>query len=276
VVAVDPEAREKRRKAMRNVTSKGRTGETARRVMAMLLAALALGISSGAYAEESKGPSLSADITPASKYVWRGLILTDDPVLQPSVTLSHKNLSLNIWANTDLTDINGTSGEINELDYTIDYSSSVDKVNFSVGLIQYTFPHTDFEPTTEIYGSAGLSVLLSPTVSVYYDSDEVGGLYGTFGVSQSFPLGEIIKKISPSLDLSGSIAYATSDWNEGYYGVKSSGLVDLLLTASLSVPIDEYLSLAPFVSFSQVIDSDLKKAVADDNATFFGARKKGP
>lgn len=256
---------------MRNVTSKGRTGETARRVMAMLLAALALGISSGAYAEESKGPSLSADITPASKYVWRGLILTDDPVLQPSVTLSHKNLSLNIWANTDLTDINGTSGEINELDYTIDYSSSVDKVNFSVGLIQYTFPRTDFEPTTEIYGSAGLSVLLSPTVSVYYDSDEVGGLYGTFGVSQSFPLGEIIKKISPSLDLSGSIAYATSDWNEGYYGVKSSGLVDLLLTASLSVPIDEYLSLAPFVSFSQVIDSDLKKAVADDNATFFGA-----
>lgn len=47
--------------------------------------------------------------------------------------------------------------------------------------------------------------------------------------------------------------------------------MDLLLTASLSVPIDEYLSLAPFVSFSQVIDSDLKKAVADDNATFFGA-----
>jgi hypothetical protein len=239
--------------------------------MAILLAMLALGISSGASAEKTKGPSLSGDITPASKYVWRGLILTDDPVLQPSVTLSHKSLSLNIWANTDLTDINGNSGEVNELDYTIDYSSSVDKVNFSVGLIQYTFPHTDFEATTEIYGSAGLSVLLSPTVSVYYDFDEVGGLYGTFGVSHGFPLGEVIKGISPSLDLSGSIAYATNGWNEGYYGVRSSGLVDLLLTASLSVPIDEYLSLAPFVSFSQVIDSDLKDAVTDDNATFFGA-----
>jgi hypothetical protein len=47
--------------------------------------------------------------------------------------------------------------------------------------------------------------------------------------------------------------------------------VDLLLTASLSVPIDEYLSLAPFVSFSQVLDSDLESAVADDNAAFFGA-----
>jgi uncharacterized protein (TIGR02001 family) len=237
----------------------------------MLLAAFALGISSGASAEETKGPAVSADVTVASKYVWRGLRLTDDPVLQPSLTVDYKGLGLNIWGNTDLTDVNGTPGEINELDYTLSYSFSVDKVDLSIGVIQYTFPHTDFEPTTEIYGTAGLSVLLSPTVSVYYDSDEVGGLYGTFGVSHSFPLGEVIKGISPSLDLSGSIAYATSDWNEGYYGVDSSGLVDLLLTASLSVPIDEYLSLAPFVSFSQVMDSDLKNAVADDNATFFGA-----
>lgn len=257
---------------MSNVMVKGRMGKGARRVAGMLLAAVVLGIlPAGASAEEAKGFSVSSDITAASKYVWRGLILTDEQVLQPSLTVARKGLSLNLWANTDLTDINGTSGEINELDYTIDYSFSRDKADFSVGLIQYTFPHTGFEPTTEIYASAGLSVLLSPTVSVYYDVDEVGGLYGTFGVSHSIPLGEVVKGISPSLDLSGSIGYATSDWNEGYYGVSSSGLVDLLLTASLSVPIDEYLSLAPFVSFSQVLDSDLERAVADDNAAFFGA-----
>ena len=256
---------------MRKAMARGRARGSARLIFSMLLATLALGISPGAFAEGTKGPSFSGDITPASKYVWRGLILTDDPVLQPSLTVSHKGLSLNIWANTDLTDVNGTSGETNELDYTIDYSSSVDKINFSIGLIQYTFPHTGFEPTTEIYGSAGLSVLLSPTLSVYYDSDEVGGLYGTIGISHSFPLGEVVKGISPSVDLSGSLAYATSDWNEVYYGVSSSGLVDLLLTAGLSIPIDEYLSLGPFISFSQVIDSDLRNAVADDNATFFGA-----
>ncbi len=256
---------------MSNVTVKGRRRGGRRRVTAMLLAAIVLGIlSSGASAEETKGFSVSGDITVASKYVWRGLILTDEQVLQPSLTVARKGLSLNLWANTDLTDINGTSGEINELDYTIDYSFSLDKADFSVGLIQYTFPHTGFEPTTEIYASAGLSVLLSPAVSVYYDADEVGGLYGTFGVSHSFPLGEVVKGISPSLDLSGSIGYATSDWNEGYYGVSSSGLVDLLLTASLSVPIDENLSVGPFVSFSQVIDSELQDAVADDHATFFG------
>jgi len=255
---------------MGNPTSNGKSREGTRRIACMVLSAIMLGmVSSAASAEEKKGPAVSFDVTPASKYVWRGLILTDDSVLQPSFTISYKGLGLNIWANTDLTDVNGTPGEINELDYTINYSFSIDKVDASVGLIQYTFPHTDYEPTTEIFASAGLSVLLSPTVTLYYDVDQVHGLYGTVGVSHGFPLGTF-KGISPSLDLSGSIGYGSSDYNAGYFGVDSSGLVDLLLTARLAIPIDEYLSVAPFVSFSQLLDSDLKNAVSDDNATYFG------
>jgi hypothetical protein len=256
---------------MGNVSDKGRAGRSARVIILVLLAAATAGFFSGASAEETQGPSVNADVTIASKYVWRGLTLTDDPVLQPSLTVDYKALSLNLWGNTDLTDVNGTPGEMNELDYTLSYSFSVNKVNLTLGVIQYTFPHTAFEPTTEIYGSAGLGMLLSPTVTLYYDSDEVGGLYGTLGLSHSFSLGEVYGGISPSLDLSGSIGYATSSWNEGYYGVNDSGLVDLLLTAVLAIPIDEHLSIGPFISFSQVVDSDLQDAVADDNAAFFGA-----
>ena len=256
---------------MHNTTDKGRARRTARLIITVLLATAAAGIFSGASAEETKGPSVSADITVASKYVWRGLVLTDDPVLQPSLTVDYKSLNLNVWGNTDLTDVNGTPGETNELDYTLSYSFAVNKVNLTLGVIQYTFPHTDFEPTTEIYGSAGLDMLLSPTVSIYYDVDQVNGLYGTLGISHSFSLGEVYKGITPSLDLSGSIGYGSSNYNEGYFGVDSSGLVDLLLTATLSVPIDDHLFVGPFVSFSQVLDSDLKDAVDKDNATFFGA-----
>jgi uncharacterized protein (TIGR02001 family) len=256
---------------MRNNGSNRRTRRSARRIALLLLAAITPGISSAGLAEETKGPAVSAGVTVASKYVWRGLRLTDDPVLQPSLTVDHKSLSLNVWGNTDLTDVNGTPGETNELDYTLSYSFSVDRADISIGVIQYTFPHTAFEPTTEIFGSVGIPVLLSPIVTVYYDSDEVGGLYGTFGVSHSFSLGDVYRGISPSLDLSGSIGYATGDWNEAYYGVNSSGLVDLLLTAGLSIPFDDHLSIRPFVSFSQVIDGDLKDAVEDDNTTFFGA-----
>lgn len=260
---------------METIRNKGRARRPARMILLVLLATVAAGLFSGASAEETKeetkGISVSTDFTIASKYVWRGLVLTDDPVLQPSLTLDYKSLNLNVWGNTDLTDANGTPGEINELDYTLSYSFAVKNVNLTLGVIQYTFPHTDYEPTTEIYGSAGLDMLLSPTVSIYYDVDEVNGLYGTLGIGHSFSLGEVYKGITPSLDLSGSIGYGSSNYNEGYFGVHTSGLVDLLLTATLSVPIDEHLSVGPFVSFSQVLDSDLKDAVEKDNATFFGA-----
>ena len=256
---------------MRNVTSKGRTGETARRVLTMMLAAITLFVSAGASAEETKKPAVSADVTVASKYVWRGLRLTDDPVLQPSLTVDYKGLGLNIWANTDLTDVNGTPGQTNELDYTLSYSFAVDKAELSFGVIQYTFPHTSFEPTTEIYGTATMDYLLSPTATIYWDTDEVGGVYATLGIGHSFPLGDLYRGISPSLDLSGSIGYATSNWNKGYYGVNSSGLVDLLLTAGFAIPIDDHLSTGLFVSFSSVVDSDLRDAVDNNQTTSFGA-----
>ena len=256
---------------MGTITNSKRARRPERMILLVLLATAAAGLFSEASAEETKGISVSTDFTVASKYVWRGLVLTDDPVLQPSLTLDYKSLNLNVWGNTDLTDANGTPGEINELDYTLSYSFAVKNVNLTLGVIQYTFPHTDYEPTTEIYGSAGLDMLLSPTVNIYYDVDQVGGVYGTVGISHSFSLGEVYKGISPSLDLSGSVGYGSPSYNEGYFGVHTSGFVDLLLTAELAIPIDEHLSVAPFVSFSQVLDSKLRDAVEDDNATFFGA-----
>lgn len=255
---------------MTRITDRAKGRIRAGRIPWILVTAIALGVAAGASAEEAARPSVGADISVISKYVWRGLILTDDPVLQPSLTVEYKGLGLNVWANTDLTDVNGTPGETNELDYTLDYTFSVKKVTLGVGVIQYTFPHTDFEPTTELYGTAALDVLLAPTVKIYWDVDEVGGVYGTVGIGHSFPLREV-KGITPSLDLSGSLGYATSGWNEGYYGVKSSGLVDLLLTVGLPIPIDGHLSVTPYISYSQLIDGDLKDAVEDDNATFFGA-----
>ena len=38
-----------------------------------------------------------------SKYIWRGFRLDNDPVLQPSITISaFKGWALNVWANFDL------------------------------------------------------------------------------------------------------------------------------------------------------------------------------
>ncbi len=229
--------------------------------------------SSAAFAGE-ESPSVNVDLALSSKYVWRGLLVTDDPVLQPSLTIGYKKLSLNFWANHDLTD-RGASGEseITEFDYTLDYSSSADKFSYSLGVIQYTFPDVG-EGTTELYGSIGYDFVVSPTLAIYYDTDEAGGIYANLGLGYSLPLPEVAE-LSASLDLSGSIGYASSGWNELYYGVDDSAFVDLLLTATLNIPIDEHITVVPYVSYSLLVDSKLENAVeaagSDEDPVYYGA-----
>lgn len=221
-------------------------------------------------ARGSEKPEVSVDVGILNKYVWRGLIITDDPVVQPSFTLSTKGLGLNIWANNDLTD-KGASGasEITELDYTLDYSFEVKQWSFDLGAIIYTFPNTGSQGTVELFGSAGYEILLSPSLSIYYDVDEAGGIYGVFSLSYTFPLGELWKR-DMSLDLSGSQGYASSGWNEFYYGVNSSSLVDLAFTAEVPVELDESLTIDPFITYSYVVDNELQRAVSNDQAFIYG------
>lgn len=68
---------------------------------------------------------VGADAAVMSKYVWRGILLTDDPVLQPSLTVGCLDVSINILGSMDLTDVNDNGKEFNELDFTIDYSFAV-------------------------------------------------------------------------------------------------------------------------------------------------------
>ena len=70
-----------------------------------------------AAAGDEKPWSIDAALDYNSKYVWRGILVTDDPVLQPSITFAFKGFSLNIWANMDLTDVNDNDGEVKGSDF---------------------------------------------------------------------------------------------------------------------------------------------------------------
>lgn len=222
--------------------------------------------------EEEEGVpfSLGMDNAFLSKYVWRGLNVTDDPVWQPAVWASYKNFTLNVWGNMDLTDINGNDGEFNEVDITVDYSWNWDKVHCSVGAIRYEFPNTAFKGTTEAYGAVGYDMLLQPTVSVYYDFDEADGFYGTLGVAHSFEIPKIVEPVSMSLDLSAKIGVATKNWNNFYYGADHTAFVDFVTSASLPVAIGDNVTIAPTISYSTVVDKTLSSKAANDHEIIWG------
>lgn len=209
----------------------------------------------GAQALDLDGTTVdvSADAAFMSTYVWRGILLTDGPVLEPGVTIGSMGASLNIWGNMDLDDVNDNEMEFNELDFTLDYSFDVSEFSFSVGAIHYTFPNTDFDPTTEIYVAASSSYTLGAWLALYQDIDASEGLYASLGYDYSIPVVE-----DYGVDVGGAVSFGTSKNNEFYYGTDSGGLTDLLLTASVPFAIGDYVSIAPSVTVTTIINSDIK------------------
>jgi hypothetical protein len=214
-----------------------------------------------AFAEEDK-PSADLTVGAYSKYVWRGYELSDDSiVIQPSMTVSYKGFSANLWGNLDTDYYVPAADETNvwnETDLTLSYAWSMGPVDMSAGYIYYALDGAD--DTQEAFVSAGLDTLLAPTLTVYRDYDALPGWYATLGVSHSLPL-----KGDVALDLGAHISYLEVDdvstLAEVNNGIESgtekySGLHDGLLSASVTFPINQYVSVTPSLNYSFPLSSD--------------------
>lgn len=227
----------------------------------------------GASTEEAPRWFVEAGLTYSSKYVWRGLNVVDGSVAQPSLTMGRGGFSVNLWSNLDLTDENGQSGDLTEIDLTADYSGSWRGLDWSVGAIYYTFPHGPAgASTTELYaGLAAPAVPLSPALTVYKDVDEAGGAYARFSVGHSLErLWRPAQGASVGLELGGSLAYGTSDYVDFYYGTGGGSLTDAMLSVSAPISLGNGWSAAPFLNYSRLVDSDIRDAKRNDDNLWGG------
>ncbi len=162
----------------------GRRGAAAGRALRIAVV-LALAISVDAEAVEVR---YEAGLL--SHYIWRGITLTDDPVLQPSVTISHDSgISFEVWGNVELGDDNDTPWEVNETRFVLDYGRKVGGVELGVGLVEYLFPNSPFPGTREVYLRLGVDALVAPRLELYYDVDEIKGGYARLALTYEHALG---------------------------------------------------------------------------------------
>lgn len=228
---------------------------THRIILALLVGCLALTIAAvPALAEEAETPSASVDVGAFSKYVWRGYELSDDSiVIQPSITASYKDVSINLWGNLD-TDTPGDDrdeAQFNETDLTLSYEKNFGMIATGVGYIYYGLDGMD--DSQELYASIGLDVFLAPTLTAYREISHLPGWYFNFSLSHSFELPEGI-----TLDLAGSIGYMLSDDSDvvefdddlNPTSKKYSSFHDGNLSAGLTVPLGQYWTINPMIAYS--------------------------
>ncbi len=234
----------------------------------LMVAVAVLGMTGTGWAEGDVSFEVTTDFF--SKYVWRGQNVTDDWVLQPGFSATYKSLTGGVWGNLDLTDENGENGEFIELDWYVDYSGQINEtIGYSVGGIYYHFPGAG--GTTEVYGGLSFDVVASPSVTVYYDVDEVEGAYVALGVGHSFEdLGE---DVPFGIDLSANLGWGDSNYNDAYWSTPTvtvgSELNDLTLSAAFPFEVGP-VSITPSIHYVALLGGDIGDVAADDSLFYAG------
>lgn len=183
-----------------------------------------------------------------SSYIWRGWDLNPSkkPVLQPSVTygFGESGLALNLWCSFSFED-----STTNEIDITLSYDYELSKdVTLSAGFINYGWYFAkEFKfkenTTQEIYVSFGFpKILLSPSISVYYDLNNGDGLYVLGAIKYGIKISEKL-----TAELSSSLGYNGGQWTE------ETGFSDLNFGFSVPMPIKK-LNLSVSSNYTIVFD----------------------
>ena len=229
-------------------------------------------------AAEESAVSATLDLTALNSYVWRGQVLNDEAVLQPSLTVAKNGFAINWWGNYNLTDnVTGDEFEFSEHDIGLSYSAlcPFTGANMTLGIVNYDFPNqftaaaadniSLVADTAEAYFSAAFTeVLLAPTLSVYYDLKEADGFYGSLAISHAIALADAI-----SLNLGASIGGSDSDWGSYYFGDVDANFTDYSLSATLPVAVGDSWTITPGIQYTSLVN-DAEDAVNDNPNLYFG------
>jgi uncharacterized protein (TIGR02001 family) len=199
----------------------------------------------------------SASVDVMSQYIWRGQQLTDKVAIQPSVGITYGGFGANLWANYDT-----HLDEHTETDLTLNFANSIEKFSYEAGYIYYALEGVD--DTQEIYLTVGYDVILSPSATLYWDFDEGEGAYLVVSIGHSFALQHNL-----SLDLGASMGV---NFNNDIMGFDDDGddftdLYDGNISAALTIPVTDNISIAPMIAYSFPLSSDAEdalEAIADD------------
>lgn len=245
--------------------------------LAMSLIVIFALMSASALASDDK-PTATAEVGFYSKYVWRGFELSHKSlVVQPAVTVAYSGFSLGLWGNLDTNLHEALDGEAdrneakwNETDLTLAYGREFGPAKLGAGYIYYALDGMD--DSRELYVTAGLQTVLSPTLTVYREISHLPAWYVSLGVSHSFALPRGI-----GLNLGASVGYYASDDDEfaevsdpsERYRAWHDGLVSIGLT----IPLGKNCIVAPMLAYtfslSEKADDLIRAAGISGKSSFF-------
>lgn len=198
-------------------------------------------------AEDKPTATLSTDFL--SQYMFRGVAFSaGSVVIQPSLTLAYKGLSLNMWGNFDTSEkLYSGHEKWNETDITLSYTRELYKnLTGTIGYIYYSLPNSTEDSNEFFVGLAYAFPWFTVGVTGYREFNFYPGWWMQIDLSRNFKL----PWYDMNVDVGASFGYLDSstqnfaDWHSG------------TLTAALNIPINKYITISPRIGFAFPLTAD--------------------
>jgi hypothetical protein len=204
-----------------------------------------------------------------SRYVWRGLLLDDGPVGQPSAWISAFGFTLTAWSNVAMTDASGVAG-LNSGGFILAYDRDWEKLRLEAALDSYIGRmSSDIESRNTMEGSLKLSYPVGPLRIFTTQAFDVlayrGSYFGEAGL-------EYAKQITKNTEftISGRSGWASAKFNDVYIGVNKSAFNFVGVEGALTYYLGQRMYFRPHVEFSSITDRMLRGQLAPANIVNFG------
>jgi len=211
-----------------------------------------------------------AEARVASGFTWRGTVITEDPVFQPSVNLNGTHGGVRVWGTWDLTD-SDEPVDRSRVDLSVFGRLEAGMALLRGGAVAYLYHdglYARNQDTYEVFAECTLDVIGLPSVRVNYDISKLDGLYAQARVAHSFEL--IADQWAMDIRLGVGLmdqAYAetqftTRDAESGEVVYEPDGMVLSDFEAIIEWPV--FIgpwTVTPAVLYQTQLDSDVKDAV---------------
>ncbi|HKX11903.1 MAG TPA: hypothetical protein VJP40_02030, partial [bacterium] len=209
--------------------------------------------------DESDGLGWGLEADFVSQYVWRGIALSEGPVLQPSLWLSYQGAIFSVWGNYVLND-EANQGQLNEVDFTFTYSRRHKHFFFGTLLYFYLYPNQDTPATAEASAILGLEwgdwkVFTAQHVDVIATP---GAYFGVFGTSYERELNAKL-----SLKTVAGFGWADSSFNQANFDVSKFAANLFAWKLELHWLVKDPLYLRSHMKVSVLLDEALRDSVDD-------------
>lgn len=218
---------------------------------------------SAAAAQEPETVQFESEFGAYSKYVWRGLVLTDRPNFQTSHTVSQGPWALNMWTLGRSGD--PRLGQFDEIDFELRWTREVGDWSISPWINRFSYiKDAESDPTLE----TGISLAREfSDFSIFADGfldiqDSPGAFYGSFGVESEGEWSDTL-----GWNWFAAVGWGNRRFGEVNYEVAKPGWVDASAGAFANIQLGPRCTLVPGVTFHRVLDARFRGAVSHRQPT---------